>query len=71
MCIGGSKVPAPPPPPSPPTPAPKKVDPAVQDARDQQKRRAAAASGQSGTILTSGQGLLSSASTTGTILGTA
>ena len=62
-------------PPAPPTPtrapaAPKPADANVQDARKKEGRRARAAGGQSGTILTSGQGLLAPAATTQTLLGT-
>lgn len=69
MCImSGPKTP---PAPSTPTPAPASPKPAdanVQEARGKEKRRAAAASGQSGTILTGGQGLLAPAATAQTTL---
>lgn len=56
MCMPKVNVPeAPPPPPPPPTP-PTLVDASVRQARDDEKRRAKAAYGRSGTVVTGGQG---------------
>lgn len=61
--IGGifspPKAPALPPPPPPPPPVPTKAaDKSVQEAEKETRRRAAAAQGRAGTILTGGAGLL-------------
>lgn len=50
--------------PAPPPPAPTTVDPAVQRARDEAKRRAGAMAGYASTITTSGLGVLTPANTT-------
>ncbi len=56
-----------------PEPAPSMVDPSVREARDAQKKRAAAMAGYASTITTGGLGLTDTASTTAargkTILG--
>lgn len=51
----GSSVP---PPPETPPPPPTVVEPSIQNAADQLRLTAAAASGRASTILTSGQGVL-------------
>lgn len=54
MCMGGTpKAPAPPPPPPEPPEPPKMVDTAVQQARNDERDRARAAAGRSGSIKTS------------------
>lgn len=65
MCVGGSapSIPAPPPPPPPPPPIPTKADPQVTEARNRTRSRAALAQGRQSTILTSGLGLTTPAST--------
>lgn len=47
-----------------PEPAPSMVDPSVREARDAQKKRAAAMAGYASTITTGGLGITSPASTT-------
>lgn len=47
-----------------PDPVPTMVDPSVKQARDEQKKRAAAMAGYASTIATSGQGVVGPASTT-------
>lgn len=65
----GGSMPAPPPPPPPKEPV-KMADERVQKAGQDERRRAAAATGRSGTILTSGQGAAGQANTAGkTLLG--
>lgn len=54
MCIGKPKTPAPPPLPAPPPEPPKVVDKSVTDARNEQLRKARAASGFASTDLTKG-----------------
>ncbi len=49
---------------TPPAEAPKQADPAVQQARSDERRRAANAQGAASTILTGGQGVTGAASTT-------
>lgn len=65
MCMGAPKAPAPPPPPPPPPAPPKKPDPAVREARNDEKSRIRAMAGRSSTIATGAQGLTDEASTTG------
>ena len=64
MCIGGSPK-SPPVPPLPPEPAPPPtaLDPAVMKARQNSRQAAALAGGREKTILTSGQGLTTPATT--------
>lgn len=71
MCVFSSpSIPAPPAPPPAPPPLPKPVDPEVQKAREDERRRAKLAVGRSATILTGGQGLGAPAYTAGkTLLG--
>ena len=71
MCVFSSPgIPAPPPLPPAPPPPPKDVDPEVQKAREDERRRARLAAGRSGTILTGGQGVTAPAYTAGkTLLG--
>ena len=62
MCVfGGPSIPAPPPPPPPPQPAPTRVDPEVQAARTDEKKRIAAMAGRASTIATGPFGLTSEA----------
>ena len=54
MCMGGTpKAPTPPPPPPEPPEAPTMVDQGVQQARTDERARARAAAGRSGSIRTS------------------
>lgn len=68
--FGGGQAAYPPmsPPALPPAPAPvpSMADPAVREARDEQKKRAAAMAGYASTIATGGLGLTAPASTTAT-----
>ena len=59
MCLSGSSPKAPPPPPPPPSP----VDPRIIDARNRQRRTAAARRGLLSTNRTGPQGLLAPAET--------
>lgn len=61
MC-GAPKISTPEPPkvPDPPPPPPTKVDPAVKEARNQNRLQAALAAGRASTILTGSQGLVES-----------
>ena len=73
MCIFGGppSIPAPPAPPPPPPPPPKPQDPAVTSARARNRQQAALAQGRGATILTSGLGLTTPAtSAKKTLLGT-
>lgn len=63
MCFGGSPSYTPPAPVVVPQ-APKPVDTAVQTARSNERRRAAAMGGIAGTVATGARGILSEASTT-------
>lgn len=69
MCIGSAQAApsAPPPLPAMPPPAPTNVDPAVVQAGSDQKRKAAASAGYSGTITNAGggAGLMTPAFTSG------
>lgn len=69
MCFSSGPSYTPPPAPEPLPQAPKAVDAAVSKAREDERRRAAAAGGQAGTIATSARGLLSTASTTANAVG--
>jgi len=62
MCLGSSS-PPPPPPLPPPAPLPRPVDEAVRRGREDERRRAALASGIGASNKTGGQGLLASAQT--------
>ena len=66
MCFGGSKPAPPPPPPAavelPPPPA-TVIDPAVKNARKNEKKAAAQLAGRKSTILTGSQGVLEEANT--------
>lgn len=69
MCMGGS-APKPPPAPPPPAAAPTMASPAVQAARDDERKRARLAAGRASTILTGAQGVMQTATTGGkTLLG--
>lgn len=61
---GGPSVPAPPPPPPPPPEPPRKADPAVRQARRDERKRARMKGGAAGTIQTGPLGTTSQASTT-------
>ena len=61
---GGPSVPPPPPPPPPPPEPPKKADPAVSQARRDERKRAKLRSGAGGAIKTGPLGTTSEASTT-------
>jgi len=54
MCFGSTPTPAAPAPPTPPKDPPTKADPAVKQARDDERQRAALAAGRQGTVLTGG-----------------
>lgn len=73
MCVGSSSPPASPTLPAlppPPPPVPRRTDPEVSRAGTRNRQRAALAEGRASTILTSGLGLTSPASTTAkTVLG--
>jgi hypothetical protein len=63
MCGSSPSPPAPPPPPPAPPELPRETDEAVKRAREDERRRARAAVGRSGTILTGGTGLTAPATT--------
>ncbi len=69
MCIGSSSTPAPPPPPPPPPELPKQIDESVRRARNDEKRRAALATGRNATILTPLGGLSAARTAQKTLLG--
>lgn len=69
MCFSTPKMPPPPSLPPPPPEPSRPVDPAVQRARQDTIQRARAASGPTGTILTSGRNLNEMMPTGKTLLG--
>lgn len=66
MCMSRPKMPKAPPPPA---SAPRMMDEGVMKTRGDEKRRLRMLAGRQSTILTSGSGLSSPATTTSTILG--